>query len=102
MAALSLILFSRPAVQASAGGPDRGGGDEAEGALRLLLRLPCRRPGLGQVTHGLINHRETNAKCRHQKKLTCKGTLPLVFIFLRPSPLLGFCLGWLRFNIPQI
>jgi hypothetical protein len=44
----------RPAVQASASGLDRGGGDEAEGALRLLFRFPCCRPGLGQVAHGLI------------------------------------------------
>ena len=25
--------------------------------------------------HGLINFKETNAKCRYLKKLTCKGTL---------------------------
>ncbi len=37
---------------------------------------------------------EGNAKCRHLKKLTCKGTLRQVFICLRPPPLLGFCLGW--------
>jgi hypothetical protein len=28
------------------------------------------------------------------KKLTCKETLRLVFICLRPPPLSGFCLGW--------
>jgi hypothetical protein len=27
------------------------------------------------------------------KKVTCKGTLRLMFICLRPSSLLGFCLG---------
>jgi hypothetical protein len=29
-----------------------------------------------------------------EKKLTCKGTVRQVFIWLRPPPLLGFCLGW--------
>jgi hypothetical protein len=28
------------------------------------------------------------------KKFTCKGTLRYVFICLRSSPLLGFCLWW--------
>ena len=37
---------------------------------------------------------ENIAKCRHLKKLTCKGTLGQVFICLRPPPILGFCLGW--------
>jgi hypothetical protein len=37
---------------------------------------------------------ESNAKCLHIKKFTCKGTLQQVFIYLRPLPLLGFCLGW--------
>jgi hypothetical protein len=30
----------------------------------------------------------------HLKQLTFKGTLQMVFICLRPPPLLGFCLGW--------
>jgi hypothetical protein len=30
--------------------------------------------------HGLINYIDTNAKCRHLKKLTCKETLRQVFI----------------------
>jgi hypothetical protein len=30
--------------------------------------------------HGLINFIDTKAKCRHLKKLTCKGTLRQVFI----------------------
>ncbi len=30
--------------------------------------------------HGLINNIDTKAKCRHLKKLTCKGTLRQVFI----------------------
>ncbi len=33
-------------------------------------------------------------QCRYIKKLTCKGTLRQVFIYLRPPPLLDFCLGW--------
>jgi hypothetical protein len=37
---------------------------------------------------------ESNAKCRYLKIYTCKGTLRQVFICLRPTPLLGFCLGW--------
>jgi hypothetical protein len=32
------------------------------------------------VTLGLINYIDTKAKCRHLKKLTCKGTLRQVFI----------------------
>ncbi len=39
---------------------------------------------------------ESNAKCRHLKKFTWKGTFRQVFICLRPPPLLGFCLGWCR------
>ncbi len=30
--------------------------------------------------NGLINYKDTRAKCRHLKLLTCKGTLRLVFI----------------------
>ncbi len=37
---------------------------------------------------------ESNAKCRHLQKFTCKGDLSQVFFCLRPPPLLGFCLGW--------
>ncbi len=36
--------------------------------------------------HGLINHIETKAKCRHLKILTCKGTLRQVFIWLSYTP----------------
>jgi hypothetical protein len=46
------------------------------------------------TVHGLINYIDTKAKWSHLKKLTCKETLRQVFICLRPSPLLGFCLGW--------
>jgi hypothetical protein len=31
-------------------------------------------------THGILNYIETKAKCRHLKKLTCKGILRQVFI----------------------
>jgi hypothetical protein len=34
----------------------------------------------------LNNYIETKAKCGHQKKCTCKGTLRQVFIYLRPHP----------------
>jgi hypothetical protein len=30
--------------------------------------------------HGLINYKDTKTKCRHLKKLTCKGTLGQVII----------------------
>jgi hypothetical protein len=30
--------------------------------------------------HELINYIDTKAKCRHLKKLTCKGTLRQVFV----------------------
>ena len=43
-------MFSllRVATQASAGRPHCGGGDEVEGALRLLKRIPRRRSRLRQ------------------------------------------------------
>ncbi len=37
---------------------------------------------------------EGNEKCRHLNKLTSKATLRQVFIYLRPSRLLDFSLGW--------
>jgi hypothetical protein len=33
-----------------------------------------------QHNHGLINYKDTKIKCRHLKKLACKGTLRQVFI----------------------
>ncbi len=30
--------------------------------------------------HGLINYKDTKTKCRHLRKLTCKGTLRQVFL----------------------
>jgi hypothetical protein len=33
-----------------------------------------------KYTRGLINYIDTKEKCRHLKKLTCKGTLRQVFI----------------------
>ena len=35
--------------------------------------------------HGLVNYIDTKAKCRHLKKLTCKGTLQ---VFIRVYKLL--------------
>jgi hypothetical protein len=46
------------------------------------------------LSHELINYVNTIAKCRHLKKITCKGTLQQMFIYLSPHLLLGFCLGW--------
>jgi hypothetical protein len=42
---------------------------------------------LNGLTRRKIRLIEDNAKCRHLKKLTCKGTLRQVFISLRPPPL---------------
>ncbi len=36
---------------------------------------------------GLITYKDTKAKCRHLKELTCEGTLRKVFICLTPPPL---------------
>ncbi len=33
-----------------------------------------------ECNHGLINYNDTNTKCRHLKKITCKGTSRQVFI----------------------
>ncbi len=43
--------------------------------------------------HRKIRLIEGNAKCRHLKKFTYKGTLRQVLICLWPPPLLVFCLG---------
>ncbi len=55
--------------------------------------LPCnriRRGAWGGDTgdHWQINYIDNKAKCRHLKKLTCKGTLQQVFVCLRPPPFL--------------
>jgi hypothetical protein len=43
----------------------------------------------------LTNHIDTKAKCRHLKILSCKGTLRLVIICLRPHTLAPrFLFGW--------
>ncbi len=43
--------------------------------------LACQQAVMGDTPeHGLINYRDTKAKCRHLKILTCKGTLRQVFI----------------------
>jgi hypothetical protein len=44
------------------------------------MALPFLPTGPVSVHHGLINYEDTTAKCRHLKKLTCKGTLRQVFI----------------------
>jgi hypothetical protein len=52
----------------------------------LLIRIPRIGPDggdLGQQRRRIILL-EGNAKCRHLKQLTCKGTLRQVFIWLRP------------------
>ncbi len=41
------------------------------------------------LNHGLINYKDTEAKCRHLKKLTCKGTLRQVFISLWTGDTVG-------------
>jgi hypothetical protein len=48
--------------------------------------------GCDTLLHGLINYRDTKAKCSHLIKLTCKGTLRQVLICRRPPP--SPCLGW--------
>jgi hypothetical protein len=40
------------------------------------------------VTLGLINYKDTKAKCCNKIKLACKGTLRQLFICLRPPRLL--------------
>ncbi len=40
----------------------------------------CKFPSWQQLNHRMIRLMEGNAKCRHLKKLACKGTLQLVFI----------------------
>jgi hypothetical protein len=37
---------------------------------------------------------ESNAKCLHLEKLTCKGIWRQVFICLKTPPFLGFFFGW--------
>jgi hypothetical protein len=44
---------------------------------------------LVSTMHGLINYIDTKAKCRHLKKLTCKGTLRQVFIIVYRLELLS-------------
>jgi hypothetical protein len=44
-----------------------------------------KKGGVG-VDHRKIRLIEGNAKCRHLKKVPCKGTLWQVFICMRPGP----------------
>ena len=53
---------SRATAQASVGGPDGGGGDEVEGPLRLLQRLPCCWSRLGQCLWHLSSQACTGGK----------------------------------------
>jgi hypothetical protein len=46
------------------------------------------------LTINYCTYIDTEAKCRHLKTLACKWNLQQVFIFLRPLPILDFCLGW--------
>ncbi len=52
----------------------------------LYPRLALKKKGIskGRYTQGLINYIDNKAKWRHLKKLTSKGILLQVFIFLRP------------------
>jgi hypothetical protein len=59
----------------------------------LLREKDLRHYRILKLTPRKIVLIESNAKCRHLKKFTCKGTLQQVFICLRPLPLLGFCLA---------
>jgi hypothetical protein len=45
---------------------------------------------------------ESNAKCRHLKKVTWKGTLRQLFICLRPPPLLGWWSNFVGSEFGQI
>jgi hypothetical protein len=60
----------------------------------LFFIVPC-IDTYRYTEHGLINYIDTKAKCRHLKKLTCKGTLRHVFICLRPLPFQVFVGGGL-------
>ncbi len=70
--------------------------------LNNLLSIPLQRPSTGDFwletlsARGLINYKDTTAKCRHLKMLTCKGTLRQVFICqlgpTTPPPLLTHCI----------
>ncbi len=62
-------------------------------SLHKWLYFRCSIPET-RTTHWLMNYIDNKAKCRHLKKLTCKGNLRQMFICLSPPPLLGFCLGW--------
>jgi hypothetical protein len=54
--------------------------EEKEKEERRDFHQPEEAMGENIHNHGLINNIDTKAKCRHLKKLTCKGLLRLVFI----------------------
>ncbi len=49
-------------------------------SAHYCMALPFLPAGPVSVHHGLIIYVDAKAKCRHLKKLTCKGTLRQVFI----------------------
>ncbi len=51
-------------------------GSTVKGRVNCRSQAHCRRQGY----HGILNYIDTKAKCRHLKKLICKGTLWQVFI----------------------
>ncbi len=56
-----------------------------EGGMVPGFSSMCLSPLFNGCGRRKIRLIETNAKCRHLKKLTCKGTLRHVFICLRPK-----------------
>jgi hypothetical protein len=41
----------------------------------ILVPHDPKKDGAEGLPHGLINYKDTKAKCRHLKKFTCKGIL---------------------------
>ncbi len=55
----------------------RGG---AVGLTQVHTRILGQGPDDVTTARGLMNYKDTKAKCRHPKKITCRGTLRQVFI----------------------
>jgi hypothetical protein len=53
---------------------------QIEAYTRVLMGTIDLGTRLMSSLHGLINFTDTKAKCRHRKKLTCKGTLRQMFL----------------------
>jgi hypothetical protein len=66
------------------------------GGLRTAIPFTPRRFACFLLEeHGLINYIEPKEKCRHLKKLTCKGTLWQAGVYLSETPSRPrFFLGW--------